>query len=56
MQPDRTPSAAYPASQKCGLWGCGKSATTPVTIIHPEAGAKEIVVCDYHSMMVHDAR
>ena len=49
-----TPDQA--AAETCGLWGCGKNGTTPITVEHPDWGTwKVILVCDYHSTMVRDA-
>lgn len=36
---------------KCGLWGCGRRATTTATIACAGMESRDIVICSYHAQM-----
>ena len=41
---------------KCGLWGCGRKATTTATVACAGMESRDIVICPYHAQMFLSAR
>ncbi len=48
MDSQPTSAASRP---KCGLWGCGRKATTTATVACAGMETRDIVICPYHAQM-----
>ncbi len=49
--PDGAQSDDAAERPKCGLWGCGRKATTTAAIVCAGMESRDIVICPYHAQM-----